>query len=642
MTRSKYTAKDITVLEGLEAVRKRPAMYIGGVDSTGLHHLLWEIVDNSVDEAINGYADRITVTLHEDGSSATVTDNGRGIPVDTHEKYRKPALELILTTLHAGGKFEAKNYLHSGGLHGVGASVVTALSEEMVATVKRDGAEWQQTFSRGKAKTKLRRMGAARGSGTTVFFRPDPEIFPRTSFDSKAITERLEAKAYLHRGLTVVFEDETAGKTHQFHYDDGIRAYLAKLLADRGQTPVGGDIFYTERLQEAGDDRGRIPEIECALAWTEATDEAFISFVNSIPTTSGGTHENGLKSAVVKAVRNYLEIHNLVPRGLAIAAEDVREGMVAVLSCYLTSPQFQGQTKERLNNPETAALVDGAVRSALENYLLHNRSVADAIAERVMLAARARTASRAAAQQVARKSAVSHRLNLPGKLADCSSTDPAECEIFIVEGDSAGGSAKQGRDRTFQAILPLRGKVLNTEQASTGKVLGNKELGDLVSALGCGAGKEFDVSKLRYHKICLLMDADSDGNHICTLLLTFFYRHLPELVTGGYVYIAQPPLYRIDAGKETYWALDDAEKDRRLAMLNGRSVQVTRFKGLGEMNPKTLQETTLDPDRRTLLRVRVSDPEATDAAIQTLMGREVQPRFEFIMERAPKVEDLDV
>jgi DNA gyrase subunit B/topoisomerase-4 subunit B len=639
MAKPKYTAADITVLEGLEPVRKRPGMYIGGVDSAGLHHLLWEIVDNSVDEAINGYADRITVTIHADGASATVADNGRGIPVDVHEKYRRPALELILTTLHAGGKFEAKNYLHSGGLHGVGASVVTALSEEMIATVRRDGCEWQQSFARGKVKSKLRRVGAARGSGTTIFFRPDREIFPKVHFDAETIAERLEAKAYLHRGLTVTFADEARGESHSYRYEDGIRAYLKKLLATKGLEAVGGEIFTVERKQEG--DRDRLPELECVVAWTEATDETFLSFVNSIPTTSGGTHENGLKSALAKAVRNYLEIHNLVPRGLTVAPEDVREGVVAILSCYLTAPQFQGQTKERLNNPETLALVDAAVRTALENQLLANRSVGDAIAARVVLAAKARSASRAA-QQVARKGGVSHRLNLPGKLADCSSTDPADCEIFIVEGDSAGGSAKQGRDRGFQAILPLRGKVLNTEQASTDKVLSNKELADLVSALGCGAGKAFDVTKLRYNKICLLMDADSDGNHICTLLLTFFYRHLPELITGGYVYIAQPPLYRIDVGKETHWALDDAEKDRILGRADGKATSVTRFKGLGEMNPQTLKETTLDPKRRTLLRVAVTDRRATDDTIQRLMGREVQPRFELIMERAPRIGELDV
>ncbi len=642
MAKSKYTAADITVLEGLEPVRKRPGMYIGGVGLDGLHHLLWEIVDNSVDEAINGYADKIVVTLHKDGSSMTVADNGRGIPVDVHKKYKKPALELILTTLHAGGKFEAKNYVHSGGLHGVGASVVTALSKEMVATVKRDGAEWEQSFSRGKPSGKIRRNGAARGSGTTIFFRPDSDIFPETKFDRKTIAERLEAKAYLHKGLTVVFEDETTKEIATWRYEDGIRAYLAKLLAERGEKPIGGEVFYFERQQDAPEGGGKIPELECALAWTEATDETFLSFVNSIPTSQGGTHENGLKSAVVRAARNYLEIHNKIPRGITVEAADVREGMVAILSVYMAAPQFQGQTKERLNNPETTAMVDGAVRTAVENWMLGGRTAADAISDRIVLAAKARSASRAAAQQVQRKSLVSHRLNLPGKLADCSSTDPAECELFIVEGESAGGSAKQGRDRNFQAILPLRGKVLNTEESSTAKVLANKEISDLVSALGCGTGKDFDAAKLRYHKVCLLMDADSDGNHICTLLLTFFYRHMPELIRGGYVYIGQPPLYRIDSGKDRAFVLDDAARDKVLAKLDGKNARITRFKGLGEMNPKLLQETTLDPKKRTLLKVEIVQASATDATFKKLMGKEVAPRFEFIMQRAPKVEEVDV
>jgi DNA gyrase subunit B len=632
-----YTAKDILVLEGLEPVRRRPGMYIGGVDAAGLHHLLWEIVDNSVDEAMNGHADRITAVLHKDGSSATVTDNGRGIPVDRHAQYKKPALELILTTLHAGGKFEAKSYYHSGGLHGVGASVVNALSEKLVARVKREGAEWEQSFSRGKATTPLRKAGPARGSGTSIFFRPDPKIFPDTRFDPRAIAERLEAKAYLHGGLTIDLRDEAAGTTATFHYEDGLRAYLEKLVRDGGGAPLAGEIVSIQKEQDG-------VHVECALAWTEDTSERVLSFVNGIPTTSGGAHENGLRAGLVKAVRNYLATHNLVPRGLTIAAEDVREGLVALLAIKIARPQFQGQTKERLNNAEVTPVIDGIVRTALENALNANRTVGDTIANRVILAARARSASRAAAQQVQRKSAISHRLNLPGKLADCSSTDPTECELFLVEGDSAGGSAKQGRDRSFQAILPLRGKVLNTEQASTAKVLTNKELSDIVSALGCGAGKDFDAGKLRYHKICLLMDADSDGNHICTLLLTFFYRHLPELIRAGFVYIAQPPLYRIDAGKQVSWARDDAEKDRVLQGLNGRRdrVQVQRFKGLGEMNPGTLKETTLDPAHRTLLRVRIADADATEQAIQTLMGRDVAPRFEFIMERAPRVEEVDV
>ncbi len=632
-----YTAKDILVLEGLEPVRRRPGMYIGGVDSAGLHHLLWEIVDNSVDEAMNGHADRIKVTLHKDGASCTVVDNGRGIPIDKHKQHKKPALELILTTLHAGGKFEATNYFHSGGLHGVGASVVNALSEKLVARVKRDGAEWEQSFSRGKPVSGLKKVGPARGTGTTIFFKADAQIFPKTQFDPKLIAERLESKAYLHGGLTIEFVDETTGTQESYHYEDGLSAYLAKIVNGAKQLPIGGEVFTIHKEQDG-------LHLDCAIAWTEDTTERVQSYVNGIPTTSGGAHENGLKSGVVKALRNYLTTHNLVPRGLAVSAEDTREGIVALLAIKIPQPQFQGQTKERLNNAEVTPVIDGVVRTALENALNANRTAGDGIAQRVILAAKARTASRAAAAQVQRKGAISHRLNLPGKLADCSSTDPGECELFLVEGDSAGGSAKQGRDRSFQAILPLRGKVLNTEQASTAKVLTNKELADIVSALGCGAGKEIDVGKLRYHKICLLMDADSDGNHICTLLLTFFYRHLPELIREGYVYIAQPPLYRLDIGKETRWARDDAERERILASLNGKrdKVQVQRFKGLGEMNPDTLKQTTLDPKSRALLRVSIADAKRTDEAIQTLMGKDVAPRFQFIMDRAPKLDEIDV
>ncbi|MFQ5665163.1 MAG: type IIA DNA topoisomerase subunit B [Candidatus Binatia bacterium] len=631
--KKKYTAKDITVLEGLEPVRKRPGMYIGGVDSVGLHHLVWELIDNAVDEAMNGHCDTVTITLHKDGRTLTVADNGRGIPVDTHPKYKRPALELILTTLHAGGKFENQNYYHSGGLHGVGASVVTALSASLVATIKRDGHRWEQAFARGVAVRKLKKLGPARGSGTTITFTPDPQIFPDTTFKPAMIRERLEVRSYLHRGLTLVFENGVDQQTETFRHDRGIAEYIDTLIAGGGNQRVA-DPFYAERTD------GFIAE--CALAWTQGTDEGIRSFVNGIPTPAGGAHENGLRAGLTKAVRNYLAIQNLIPKGLAVAAEDIREGLVAILSIYLQQPQFQGQTKERLNNPEITTPIDNFIRTGLENYLLTHPSQAKAIATRVILAARARTASRAAADSVQRKSAVSHRLNLPGKLADCTSTDPSESELFIVEGDSAGGSAKQARHREFQAILPLRGKVLNAEQASTSKVLSNKELNDIISALGCGAGKNFDPAKLRYGKICLLMDADSDGHHICTLLLTFFYRQLPELIRRGNVFIAQPPLYKVEVGKEVRWALDDAERDRLLATANGKAVTVQRFKGLGEMNPPTLQQTTLDPAHRRLLRVEVRNEQATGATIQTLMGKEVEPRFRFIMEHAPKVEDVDV
>jgi len=634
----KYTAKDITVLEGLEPVRKRPGMYIGGVDTVGLHHLVWELLDNSVDEAMNGHCDKVTVTLHKNGQTLTVADNGRGIPIDIHPKYKRPALELILTTLHAGGKFENQNYYHAGGLHGVGASVVTALSSSLVANVKRDGYHWEQKFARGVAAGKIKKLGPARGTGTTITFTPDSQIFPNPTLKPAIIRERLEARSYLHRGLTLVFENEVDKQTETFHHDRGIAEYIEKLIADGNKKQIA-EPFYADRKAPEGRD-GIV--VECAFAWTEATEERILSFVNGIPTPSGGTHENGLKNGLTKAVRNYLSVQNLIPKGLTIAAEDIREGLVAILSVYIQQPQFQGQTKDRLNNQEVSAPIDNFIRTGLENYLLSNPSQAKAIAARVILAARARTASRAAAESVQRKTAVSHRLNLPGKLADCSSTDPGESELFIVEGDSAGGSAKQGRNREFQAILPLRGKVLNAEQASTSKVLSNKELNDIISAVGCGSGKDFDASKLRYHKICLLMDADSDGHHICTLLLTFFYRQLPELIRSGHIFIAQPPLYKVELGKEVHWALSDEERDRILAKANGKSTTVQRFKGLGEMNPSTLHETTLDPQRRTLLRVDVADARKTEATIQTLMGKEVEPRFRFIMEHAPKVEEVDV
>ena len=636
---SSYSAKDITVLEGLEPVRKRPGMYIGGVGSAGLHHLVWEILDNAVDEAMNGHAGNVQVTLHADGSSVTVVDDGRGMPVDRHPQTGKNALEVIFTTLHAGGKFENRTYRTAGGLHGVGASVVNALSQELVAASKRDGFLWQQTFRRGRPEAGLRKLKPARGSGTTIRFHPDPRIFPKTTFDPGLIRQRLKIASYVHGGVRFVFADEARDTREEFRHQNGLPDYLARIVGERGAATVHPAPFVLVR--EHPDTGSRL---EIVLQWTEATDEHLRSYVNGIPTASGGTHENGVRAGLGKAVRNFIETHNLTPKGVALTAEDIREGLTGVVSIFVPEPQFQGQTKDRLNNPELAPVLDGTLRPALEHWLNHNISVAEAIVARIVLAARARAASRAAQQSVSRKSATSNRLNLPGKLSDCTGNARGDSELFIVEGDSAGGSAKQGRDRTRQAILPLRGKVLNVESASASKVLANKELSDVVTALGCGLGKTFDIARLRYDRIIILADADSDGNHIATLLLTFFYRFLPQLITHGKVYLAQPPLYRVDVGKETFWALDDAHRDTIVeAHTNGRGApEITRFKGLGEMMPKVLWETTLNPDTRRLLRVAVSDQLLTDRVIADLMGKDASARFRFIMERADEALDLDV
>ena len=631
-----YTAKDITVLEGLEPVRKRPGMYIGGVGTAGLHHLVWEVLDNAVDEAMNGFASNIVVTLHKEGSSITVADDGRGIPVDKHPSTKKSALEVIFTVLHAGGKFEKGNYKTAGGLHGVGASVVNALSTELVATVKRDGAQWEMTFKRGKATGPIKKVGAARGSGTTVYFHPDPTIFPKVEFEAALIRERLEIVSYIHKGVRVTFENEAAGSKEVFQHQEGLSDFLKSIIAARSAKPVHDVPFLLER--ESG------PRLDLVLQWTESTDEHVRSYVNGIPTGSGGTHDNGLRAGIGKAVRNYIETHNLSPKGVTLTAEDIREGMTGVLSLFIEEPQFQGQTKDRLNNPEILSTVDSAVRPALEHWLNHNRSIAEAIVGRIILAARAREASRAAQAEVTRRTATSGRLNLPGKLTDCTTSNRDDSELFIVEGDSAGGSAKQGRDRGKQAILPLRGKVMNTEGMALAKVLENKELADLVTALGCGMGKNFELARLRYGRIIILADADSDGHHIATLLLTFLYRHLPQLISSGKVYLAQPPLYRIDIGKETYWALDDAHRDRLLKQYtNGRgSPEITRFKGLGEMMPKVLWETTLNPRTRRLLRVEIADQIVTDRVINELMGKDASARFRFIMDRADEAQELDL
>ncbi|MGB7343768.1 MAG: DNA topoisomerase IV subunit B [Pirellulaceae bacterium] len=630
-----YTAKNIVALEGLDPVRKRPGMYIGGVGMAGLHHLIWEVVDNSVDEAMNGHASEITVTLHKDGQTVTVSDNGRGIPVDKHPKTKKSALEMVLTILHAGGKFDGDNYKTAGGLHGVGASVVNALSKELVAVVRRDGAQYKMTFARGIPKTKLMKLkGAVRGSGTTITFTPDPTIFPKTDFNTETIRLRLETASFLHRGLKVTYIDEANKTKETYLHEDGIVDYLGKVLKERKANPIH-EAPFTLRKEDSA-------RIELTVKWTESTDEHIRSYVNGIPTANGGTHENGFKAGLSKAVRNYIDMHSLTPRGVKITHEDIREGMVAIVSIFIAEPQFQGQTKDRLNNPEVQASVDGALRPALEQWMNNNRSTADAIIARIIAASRARAASRAASASVSRKGGAKRTL-LPGKLSDCLTGGKQKTELFIVEGDSAGGSAKQGRDRNYQAILPLRGKVLNTESATLKKITENKEIQDMVSSLGCGIGPNLDLASLRYDRIILLADADSDGHHITTLLLTFFYRHMPALIADGRLFIAVPPLFRIDIGKETYWAKDEAHREEILTKHTGRAnPEITRFKGLGEMMPKVLWNTTLNPATRSLLKVEIDDQLETDRVISDLMGRDASARFDFIMERAEDAEGIDI
>jgi DNA gyrase/topoisomerase IV subunit B len=639
LSAARYRTEDIQVLEGLEPVRKRPAMYIGGVDSKGLHHLAWEIIDNCVDEYINGFADHITVILHKAGDSITIADNGRGIPVEMHKKHKKTGLELVLTVLHAGGKFgeTESGYMHSGGLHGVGASVVNALSKKLIATVKRDGFEYRQEYKKGVPQSGVEKVGPFRGHGTSIYFEPDETIFKNTRFDGDNIKARLEDMSYIHSGLSITFKDEHGGHNYEFANPGGLPAFLTKLVTD-GQKPS-----VTEGAFGASRDTGS--KIEVALQWTESTEETYRSYVNGIRTPNGGTHENGLKSAIRKAVSNYIETHDIKIKGLKITSDDIREGVVAVLSVFVREPQFEGQTKQRLNNPEMDAAVDGYVRPALETWLNSNKSAADAIIGRIQLAAKAREASRAAVNEVKRSSPGSRRTSLPGKLADCKSTNRDNTELFIVEGDSAGGSAKQGRNNNTQAVLPLRGKILNGEDLPTAKVLANQEMGDLVKAIGTGAGDRFHYDGLRYGKIILLMDADADGHHITTLMLDFFLRHAPELIKKGHVFIAQPPLYRLDVGKETYWARDDEHKEEIMSGLRQNAkVDITRFKGLGEMPFKVLSQTTLDPKTRTLLKVEIDNNLEAHTTFQELLGKDADPRYRFIMEKADQaiVEELDV
>ncbi|MFT7520504.1 MAG: DNA gyrase subunit B [Kiritimatiellia bacterium] len=628
MTPPKYSASQIAVLKGLDPVRKRPGMYIGGTGSDGLHHLLWEIVDNSVDEAINGHASKIVVTLHSDGVTLTVEDNGRGIPVGIHPTEKVSALQVIMTTLHAGGKFDGDSYKTSGGLHGVGSSVVNALSSTLIAKVKREGQTWVQEYKRGVPRGPVKAVGPARGTGTSITFSPDPNIFEDINYDPEVVHKRLEQKTFLHRGLKIIFRDQLNEVTHELEHLGGIQDYLDAVVNRGKQAVVVDTPFYIDRENGAW-------RFELALTWTESPRDSMLTFVNGIPTQDGGTHEQGLRDGMIKGVRSFMDTHNLVPRGLSLTAEDLREGVTAILSLYVHDPQFQGQTKDKLNNPEIRSILDGAVRPAIEQWLHDNKSRGESIVLRAVQAAKARIASRQAATKVRRKSATSGRLTLPGKLSDCSSSNPAETELFIVEGDSAGGTTRQGRDRRTQAVLPLRGKVLNAEQATLKKVMAHQDLSNIVIALGCGMGEDIRPERLRYGRVILLMDADSDGHHITTLMLAFLFKYMRPLIEGGFVYIAQPPLYRINVGQKILWARDDRDKERILAKLPARAKpEITRFKGLGEMPAKTLFETTLDPERRRLLQVALPNIEDARVVMNQLMGKHAEHRYRFLMEEA--------
>ncbi len=630
-----YDASAIKVLEGLEAVRRRPAMYIGSVGKRGLHHLINEVVDNSVDEALAGYCTRIVVTLHSDGS-VSVEDNGRGIPVDTHPQYGISALELVMTKLHAGGKFDRKVYKVSGGLHGVGVSVVNALSEWMEVVVKRDGKIWKQRYQRGKPVTPVEVVGETEETGTQIRFKPDPEIFDDTKFDTSVIESRLKELAYLNPGLEIILIDKKAGEKKVFKFERGIVDLVRDLT--RGKGPLHEDIIYVR-----GEQNGVV--VEVALRYTQMEGSSEFSFANNINTIEGGTHLTGFRMALTKAVKEAMEKHGLIKeKGLTIESEDVRDGLTAVISVKVPNPQFEGQTKTKLGNTEVKNIVYSTVYANLKEYFEKHPDTLKTIANRILLAAKARIAAKRARELVKRKTAL-ESTTLPGKLADCIEKDPEKCELFIVEGESAGGSAKLARTRTTQAVLPLRGKIINVEKAGLVKVLRNEEIKALIAAIGTGIGEEFDIKKLRYGRIIIMTDADVDGAHIRTLLLTFFYRYMPKLIEEERIYIAMPPLYRIKAGKEVRYVYSEEEKERVLKELEAKgvkNVEVQRYKGLGEMNPEQLWETTMNPETRVIKKVFMEDAIEADRIFSILMGPDTQPRKEFIMSHAKEAVNIDV
>jgi len=647
-----YSAENIKVLEGLEAVRKRPAMYIGDVGRRGLHHLVYEVVDNSIDEAMVGYCDKIVITLNQNGS-ITVEDNGRGIPVDRHKEEKKPAVEVVMTVLHAGGKFDKGSYKVSGGLHGVGVSVVNALSEWLWVEVKREGKIHRQDYKAGDPQNKLSVTGKAKKSGTKVCFYPDTAIFQTIDFEYNIIAERLRELAYLNTGLEIVLKDERTeeGETDRFNFKGGLSDFVKYL--DEQNNPLHNKIITVNKL------KGDVP-VDVAMRYGTTYNDTILTFVNNINTIEGGTHLSGFRSALTRAMNNHAIKNNLIKakknEKVTLSGEDFREGLTAILSIRVAEPQFEGQTKTKLGNGEVKGIVDTIVYEGILDFLEQNPSVGRRIIEKALLAARSRSAARKARELIRRKSALGGS-SLPGKLADCSNKDPNFCELYLVEGDSAGGSAKQGRDRRTQAILPLRGKVINSEKARIDKLLSNNEIQSIITALGTGFGGsedesgeksagDFDVAKIRYHKIIIMTDADVDGSHIRTLLLTFFYRKMKEIIDGGYLYLALPPLYRISQGKKEAYAFDDNERDltiERMKKANKNTkVGIQRYKGLGEMNPGQLWETTMDPERRTLLQVTVESAVEAAETFQDLMGHDVESRRNFIQKNAKFVVNLDV
>ncbi|MEW9082278.1 DNA topoisomerase (ATP-hydrolyzing) subunit B [Caldanaerobacter subterraneus] len=627
-----YTASQIQILEGLEAVRKRPGMYIGSTGSRGLHHLVYEVVDNSIDEALAGYCKNIVVTIHKD-NSITVEDDGRGIPTDIHPKVGKPAVEVALTMLHAGGKFNNDAYKVSGGLHGVGVSVVNALSERLEVIVKQRGKVFRQVYERGVPKTPLEVIGETEETGTIITFKPDKEIFEEIVFDYDILAQRLRELAFLNKGINIKLIDERDGKEEVFNYEGGLIAFVKYL--NRNKEVLHEEPIYMEA-------KNTDYEVEVCMQYNDSYNENIYSFANNIDTKEGGTHLIGFKSALTKVINDYAKKYGMIKDGEKnLQGEDVREGLTAIVSVKLKNPQFEGQTKTRLGNPEMRSIVEGVVTEKLSAYLEENPSVARIIVEKALQAARAREAARKARELTRRKSALENTA-LPGKLADCSEKDPSKCELFIVEGDSAGGSAKAGRNSRFQAILPLRGKILNVEKARLDKILSNEEIRSIITALGTGIGEDFDISKLRYHKVIIMTDADVDGSHIRTLLLTFFFRFMKPLIENGHIYIAQPPLYKITKGKKVYYAYSDRELDKILSEIGRENIVVQRYKGLGEMNADQLWETTMDPEKRTMLKVTLEDAIAADEIFTILMGDKVEPRREFIEKYAKTVRNLDI